>query len=88
MFLVIANTMEHTCTRCNKSYPTSVSLGKHAKACRKRWAKLVSLETTPLAQGPESSRGRKRPHVGKDDDEEQAGPSQADSGSYDEVCHI
>ena len=42
----------------------------------------------PLAQGPESGRGRKRPHIGKDDDEEQAGPSQADSGSYDEVCHI
>ena len=82
--------MEHTCTRCNKSYATSVSLGKHAKACRKRWARSVSPETTPLTQGPESSRGRKRPRIGKDDedDEEQAGPSQADSGAYDEVCHI
>lgn len=85
----IANIMRHTCTRCNKTYPSIVSLSRHAAACRKKWLRSDSPRTMPLAEEPESSRGRKRPRIrgADEDDEEQAGPSQADSSAHEEVCY-
>ena len=43
----------------------------------------------PLTEEPESSRGCKCPCIGgaNQDNEEQAGPSQADSSTHEEVCY-
>lgn len=73
---LISSDMKHVCTRCGRSFKSNSSLDKHARSCRKKWPDLGPLGTRPHIQGPEDSRGHKRPWP-DEDVEEQQGPSNA-----------
>ena len=69
--------MKSSCVRCGKQFKNNVSLGKHAKTCKKKWRTSKSPSTRSSSQETETIRGHKRARVARpnEDDEEQPGPS-------------
>src|SRR6202012_6296981 len=69
--------MKCSCVRCGKQFNSNVSLGKHARACKKKWRVSRSPSTRPPSQEPEINPAHKRARVARpnEDDEEKPGPS-------------
>jgi hypothetical protein len=79
--------MRHTCTHCGKYFLSSTSLDKHARTCRKKWLLLGPPGVRPTDQGPETSRGPKRPQIGRPDEDNEEQPEPSGSNA-DEVCDL
>ncbi|KAF8263216.1 hypothetical protein EI94DRAFT_1807601 [Lactarius quietus] len=63
---------------------TIASLGKHARACRRKWSGQKSPERGPSTQEPEINPGCKHPRIGssEEDDAEEPGPSGSNASEF------
>ncbi|KAF8263267.1 hypothetical protein EI94DRAFT_1704130 [Lactarius quietus] len=76
--------MRHSCTCCGNSFQTITSLGKHTRACRKKWSGQELPKMRPSTQEPEINPGHKCPHIGSSekDNAEEPGPSGSNASEF------